>query len=200
MLSVSVLLLLSAANAMHMTRRAAMLGAAASLGVSPVVKPALAADEAFDTDGIIARASQGRLNIEYAIERARADKRASPREFARVESSIGLAYIHVRISSGHFPLRSHPFAVYATTRDPRSTCTVLEQLIKADKLAQESQQRLVQKLTRRQQELLDSPDELEALTIELAEEKIVLTRLKLQVEKIMSKEEADTCLIDRYTF
>lgn len=106
----------------------------------------------------------------------------------------------MRISSGHFPLRSHPLAVYSTTRDPRSTCAVLEQLIKADKLAQESQQRLVQKLTRRQQELLDSPDELEALTTELAEEKIVLTRLKLQVEKIMSKEEADTCLIDRYTF
>jgi len=169
LLRISVLLMLSAANALQpMTRRAAFLGAAASLGirVSPL-KPAVAAElnsedpAAFNTDGIISRANQRKLNVQYVIERARANK------------------------------------LFATSRsDYYNECTVLDQLQEVDKLALESEQRLVQKLRRDQ--LNAKPEDFNRITKELEDEKIVLTRLVRQVVRIMSKEEADACLIDRY--
>ena len=88
--------------------------------------------------------------------------------------------------------------MYVTSRDPNTICTVLDQLLKTDRLAQESEQRLVQKLKRKQTGA--TGDDLDAVTKELEEEKVVLTRLVQQVDKIMTKEEADACLIDRYAY
>lgn len=117
-----------------------------------------------------------------------------PTSVSRTKSNSPLGYLQVA-HSALFPYVS--LAVFATSRsDYYNECTVLDQLQEVDKLALESEQRLVQKLRRDQ--LNAKPEDFNRITKELEDEKIVLTRLVRQVGRIMSKEEADACLIDRY--